>query len=315
NVQYVAISPDMLQAPHNPDDEIDLRELWNAIWSGKWVIIAVTALFAIASVFYALSLPNIYKSEALLAPADSEQQGGLAGLAGQFGGLASIAGVNLGDAKADKSTLALEILKSRDFLSRFIKKHDILPNLMGLKGWDIGKKKLIYNDEIYSVDTETWVRDAKLLKGAKPSLQEAKREFDRIFRVEKNAETGMINLSIQHYSPYVAKSWVEWLVEDINTDMKERDKQDAENSIMYLQSQIEKTSVLEHRTLLYQLIEEQAKTLMFAEVRKEYIFKTVDPAILADEKYKPNKILLIIIAIILGGILSCLYVVLFSSKN
>ena len=60
-VQYVAISPDMFQAQNN-DDEIDLRELWNVIWRGKWLIIAITTIFAVASVFYALSLPNIYKS-------------------------------------------------------------------------------------------------------------------------------------------------------------------------------------------------------------------------------------------------------------
>jgi hypothetical protein len=45
NVKYVAISPDMLQAPNNPDDEIDLREWWNATWLGKWIIIAVTVIF------------------------------------------------------------------------------------------------------------------------------------------------------------------------------------------------------------------------------------------------------------------------------
>ena len=78
------------------DDEIDLRELFTAIWQGKWIIIAITTLFAVASVFYAINQPNIYKSEALLAPAEQDQQGGLGALAGQFGGLASLAGVNLG---------------------------------------------------------------------------------------------------------------------------------------------------------------------------------------------------------------------------
>ena len=47
------------------DDEIDLRELFTAIWQGKWIIIAITSLFAVASVFYAINQPNIYKSEVL----------------------------------------------------------------------------------------------------------------------------------------------------------------------------------------------------------------------------------------------------------
>ncbi|WP_445425024.1 Wzz/FepE/Etk N-terminal domain-containing protein [Alishewanella sp. HL-SH06] len=54
------------------DDEIDLRELFSAIWQGKWIIAATTFVFAVLAVIYALSLPNIYKSEALLSPVSQE---------------------------------------------------------------------------------------------------------------------------------------------------------------------------------------------------------------------------------------------------
>ena len=91
------------------DDEIDLKELFSAIWQGKWVIIVTTFIAAVIAVFYALSLPNIYKSEVLLAPAEENQGGGMSALASQFGGLAAIAGVNLSGGGADKTTLALEV--------------------------------------------------------------------------------------------------------------------------------------------------------------------------------------------------------------
>ncbi|MDF4350689.1 Wzz/FepE/Etk N-terminal domain-containing protein, partial [Vibrio parahaemolyticus] len=52
------------------DDEIDLRELFKALWKGKWIIVVATFIFAIGSVLYSLSLPDIYKSDALLAPAE-----------------------------------------------------------------------------------------------------------------------------------------------------------------------------------------------------------------------------------------------------
>ena len=47
------------------DDEIDLRELFGVLWAGKVRIIAITAVFAIVSVIYALSVPNQYKATAL----------------------------------------------------------------------------------------------------------------------------------------------------------------------------------------------------------------------------------------------------------
>ena len=112
------------------DDEIDLRELWNALWQGKVTIIAITSVFAIASVIIALMLPNIYRSEALLAPAEESQGGGLSALAGQFGGLASIAGINLSDGATDPTVVAIETLKSRRFVKTFIDKHQLLVPLM-----------------------------------------------------------------------------------------------------------------------------------------------------------------------------------------
>jgi len=40
------------------DDEIDLRQLFAALWGGKWLIIAITFLFAAGGVAYALYKPD-----------------------------------------------------------------------------------------------------------------------------------------------------------------------------------------------------------------------------------------------------------------
>ena len=118
----------LIQNTQGQDDEIDLAELWRAIWAGKFTIIIISMIFAVASIFFALSKPNIYKASAILAPASNEGgAGGLGALAGQFGGLASMAGINLGGGGGvDKTALALEILKSRSFIEAFIAKHDLL---------------------------------------------------------------------------------------------------------------------------------------------------------------------------------------------
>ena len=159
------------------DDEIDLRELFAVIWQGKWLIIAITALFAVASVVYAISQPNIYKSEALLAPAEQEGGGGLSALAGQFGGLASLAGVNLGGGSSNKAQLAIEVLKSRQFTSDFIQKHNILPDLMAAESWNMQTNTVVYDSEIYDAQNDKWVREVDAPFKPKPSMQEAYKEF------------------------------------------------------------------------------------------------------------------------------------------
>jgi len=76
------------------------------------MIIAITAAAAVLSVIYALLQTNIYRAEAVFALAEIEQQA-----CGQFGGAASLLGVNLGG--DDTVTHAIAIMKSRELSVAF----------------------------------------------------------------------------------------------------------------------------------------------------------------------------------------------------
>jgi LPS O-antigen subunit length determinant protein (WzzB/FepE family) len=51
------------------DDEIDLLEIFNVLWDGKWKIIAITFIFAIVGVSFSTLKPNSYYVSAALNPA------------------------------------------------------------------------------------------------------------------------------------------------------------------------------------------------------------------------------------------------------
>jgi uncharacterized protein involved in exopolysaccharide biosynthesis len=317
NVQYVAISPDMLQVQNTSDDEIDLRELWNAIWSGKWIIIATSFVFAVVSILYALNQPNIYKATTLLAPA-GERSGasGLAKMAGQFGGLASLAGVNLGGGGTDKTGLALEVLKSRYFIEKFITKHNLEVSLMAVENWQRETNTLVIDPKIYDEKSTEWVRDVSYPKALVPSSWETYEEFSELLSISQDKETGMVTLSMEYYSPEVAIQWLDWLVDEINTEIREQDKTEAQNSINFLRSKLEQIQLADMQNVFYQLIEEQTKTIMLAEVSKEYVLKTIDPANAPDDKAKPKRALIVVLGTMLGGMLSVLIVLVryFSTK-
>ncbi|MFN3900077.1 MAG: Wzz/FepE/Etk N-terminal domain-containing protein [Alishewanella aestuarii] len=308
---------DQVQQPVSQvaDDEIDLRELFSALWQGKWIIIVTTFLFSVASVFYALSLPDIYKSEVTLAPVSEDS--GLK-IPGQLGGLAALAGVNLGGmGGGDKTGLALEILKSRDFIGRFIEQNDLYLPIMAANGWSRSEDKLLWDQKVYNEQTQQWVRKVKVPFQAKPSTLETIEEFKKLFSVSQDKTSGMVKLSIEHYSPLLAKSWADSLVQAINEEMRTRELVEAERSIAYLNQQIAQTNLADVRTMLFSLIEEQTKTLMLANVREEYVFKTVDPAVVAEKKSKPARALICILAAMLGFMLSALIVLVryFSKKS
>ncbi|HDY7720832.1 TPA: LPS O-antigen length regulator [Vibrio vulnificus] len=315
NPHYLPSPPN----PHSTEDEIDLRELLKALWSGKWLIISITFVFTVGSVFYALSLPNIYKSDALLAPAESSNGGSLSKMAGQLGGLAALAGVNFSGGESSQTDLAIQVMKSRQFIGNFINNHNLLVPLMAAKGWDAEKNQLIIDEEIYNERENKWLRKPKGLRGSKPTEQEAIEVFKKdIFSVTQDKETGLYTVSVDHYSPFVAQMWVNWLIDDINQVMRNRAIAEATQNLKYLGEQLEKTAVAEMQSTFYKLIEEQTKSLMLAEVQEEFVFKIIDPAVVSENKVKPNRVMVIILGLLLGtifGVAILLIKYAFFSKN
>ncbi|HIH0943456.1 TPA: Wzz/FepE/Etk N-terminal domain-containing protein [Vibrio cholerae] len=298
--------PNYLTYPPQPvamaDDEIDLRELFKALWQGKWIIIAVTFVFAVGSVLFALSQPNIYKADTLLAPAESSGSGGLAKMAGQLGGLATLAGVNLGSGESSQTELAAQVMKSRQFIQHFIEKYELLVPLMAGKEWDLSSNQLIINNELYDEQTQTWLREPQGLRGAKPTAQEAHEMFVKnILTVASDKTSGLYTVSVSHYSPYIAKQWATWLVAEINQVMRERTIAETTQNLNYLQEQLQKTSVADMQATFYKLIEEQTKSLMLAQVQDEFVFKVVDPAVVPELKDKPKRALICVLGTLLGG--------------
>ncbi|KKE83993.1 Wzz/FepE/Etk N-terminal domain-containing protein [Pseudoalteromonas luteoviolacea] len=292
------------------EDIIDLREIFYAIWRGKLIVISTTIVFAIASVIYALNQPNIYRSAALLSPVVDSPGGGINSLANQFGGLASIAGISLGNSGGvDKVSLAIQIMQSRQFVSSFVDKYKIKPELMAVEGWDLHSNTLIYAEEVYDPKSGKWLREVESPMMPEPSNQEAYKEFLKVFSVEKSKETGLVSVSVHHYSPHIAKKWVDALIFEINENMRNRELIEANKSINFLREQLQDTDVSQMKTVLYKLLEEQTKQVMFTNVRDEFAFKTIDPALVMEKKAKPNRALICILGTFVGAMLGVFFII------
>ncbi|MFT5547997.1 MAG: hypothetical protein ACI832_003177 [Rheinheimera aquimaris] len=299
------MSKDLTNDVGYANDEIGLNELFSEIWRVKFWLGGISFLVGVIVAAYSLTLPNIYRSEALVVPVEDGAGGKLGSLAGQFGGLASLAGISLGKGDSNKSVIALEKLKSREFFFKFAEKHQILVPLMAAKEWDPQSDKLVLDADTYNADTDTWVRNVSWPKQPKPSLQEAHKAFLDSLTVSQDKTTGMVKIMLEHVSPTIARDWTTALITDLNEEMRQRDIAEAQSSIAYLEQQVADTKITEIKTVLYQLIEEQTKTLMLANVKPEYILETVDAAIVPEKKYKPGRAVMVIgaaIVVFIGGV-------------
>lgn len=290
------------ETQYYPDDEIDLRELFATLWRGKWIIIAFTVGFAAAGVGYALYKPNIYQANVLLAPAQGEESS-MRGLSGQLGGLASLAGINLGSGGSNQVVIAKEVLQSRAFLTDFIHRHDLIIPLMATKAWDMDNEKWVIDREVFDPDTGEWLTDEEG-ESLKPTDWDMVKKFrEEHLSVSTNEETGMVTVNVKSQSPPAAQNWAELLVNDVNEYMRREDVQEAEARIAFLQDKLNETNIAGMQQVFYQLIESEMRTVMLANAQDEYVFEMVDPAVVPQEKSEPKRALIAVIATILGGML------------
>jgi uncharacterized protein involved in exopolysaccharide biosynthesis len=292
------------------DDEIDLRELFSVLWAAKKIIVAVTAVFALVTVIFAISQPNKYEASALLTPAQ-DSSAGLSGVLdnlGGLGGLASLAGVELGGDGGGEAAIAQEILLSWGFVEKFVEENNLAVEVFAADGWDRESNQLSIDNDLYDIDVKRWTRNPPSGKTVNPTSWEIYEKFLEMVSISTDKKTGLISLSVEYFSPYIAKQLVDELVVAINQYMKQRKLQMVNTNIEYLEAQIEKTSIARMKEVFYTVIEEQIKNKMLAEASPEYVFVTISPAMVPEEKSQPKRALICILGVLLGGMLSVAFV-------
>lgn len=276
---------------------VDVGALIGTVWKGKWLVAGFTSVFAFLALAYALSLPNIYRSEARLTQA--EQAGNsLSSLVQQYAGLASVAGISLGG-DSDQIRYAVEVLESRRFLALLMDKHDILVPLMAAENWNEETGRLVIDDDIYDEASKVWVRDVNPPYAPEPSLEEAYELWSEQLTV--NSVGSFVTISVEHVSPVIAQEWVKVVIEEINAFVKQEEVDEAQRSISYLTEELERTTIAESRSLLFDLIQRQTETIMLANVRDEYVFKTIDPPLIPLDKTGPNRLSVLILITLVGA--------------
>jgi hypothetical protein len=243
-------------------------------------------------------------------PSD-KSAGGISSLSGQLGGLAGLAGISLGGS-SDKSLEQIkDLVRSRSFLQGFIERHQLIEEVMAVKDWNRETNQLVYDQNIYNNESKTWVRTAPPGKKVVPSSWEAYPILLSKINIEAQVKKDIFHLSVDHYSPYVAKKWVELLLSDINTFYRQRSKRETQESIAYLRATLEKTEFAEVKTTIYDLIEDQIKSDMLSEVRQEFALETLSGAVLPEDKDHPKRALICILGTIISGVLSIIIALIF----
>ena len=129
-----------------------------------------------------------------------------------------------------------------------------------------------------------------------------------MIQIEEDANTNTIHISFNHENPVFAAQVANKSIDELNDFMREKSIKESEESQKYLNDTLALTNIVDVKNVIYNLIEEQIKAGMLANVRKEYIFKVVDYASVSSSPVRPNTTFIMFFFTLFGLILSSIYV-------
>jgi uncharacterized protein involved in exopolysaccharide biosynthesis len=258
------------QRPNDEAGDIDFARIWRIIRGSKYLILTITIVCTGIALAIALATTPIFRAETVITTA---RNGGLGGqVSSQLGGLAniaSLAGVNL-DAGSGADREAKAVLQSRSLVQEFIGRNDLI-------------KVLIPH------------------ASKPPTMWLAVKDFkEGVLTVREDRRAGLVTIDVDWEDPAVAAKWANGFVALANERLRARAIDEALRNIAFLNAQIPQTSVVEVQRAIYNLIESETKTLMLANVRMEFAFTVIDPAVPPERKYRPHRSLYVLFGLFLG---------------
>lgn len=264
------------------DHDLDLRQVAARLWRAHYWIVLSVALFTGVLAAIALLMQPVYRATVMLAPVNANDSALDDSPVGSLGGLAALAG-DIGVPGGTRTQEALAVMRSREFIERFIVDHRLLPELYA---------------SIYDARQQSWT----VADDRQPTLARAYKYFNEISTAAVDPKTGLVKVQIDWRNPRQAATWANELVVRLNAVMRQRAIERSSAYIGYLEKELTTTPEITARAALGRLLEAQIRERMLATVNQEYALRVIDRALIPDARdpLRPKKLLLVMLGALVG---------------
>jgi len=333
------------------DDEIDLIALAKTFWSGRRTILISVLICGVLGFFIAIISPKEFVATTIMVPSGSDAGSKLGGL----GGLAAMAGINIGSAAGSELSPAvypqivsslpfrLELMKTPlnfsklstpvtfyDYYSSVQKPNLLLKYTIGLPGTILSAIKGKQTESVLPGQEKGPLE----LTAKQQSVSEI---ISQLISLEANAKDGLITLSATMPEARAAAQLgqrAQELLQQYITDFKIKK---AKTNLDFIQQRFDETAqkfeVAQQRlasfsdrnknvslatakteeerlrsqyNLIYSVYSELAKQLEQAKIQVKQdtpVFTIIEPISVPTKKTKPNRPMILLIWLFLGGVL------------
>lgn len=262
------------------DHELDINKYINKLISNYKIFITTIFLFGLLAVSLTFFLPKKYMSQATLSNSSffdfvSSSQSNSGGSL-NLGSLSSIIpGATSGESDMLK---IIKISQSRDFVLNFVEKHNI-KEIIKFKNKNI-------DDLVYE-------------------------EFLKLLSLSIDEDTNLVSISFVDYSPSNSESILNKYISEINFYFAQKDINFANEIIPSLMEERSTAMSVDLKQILDGFIFKYVRMKTLAEVGDEYVFEIINKPYSPSRHFFPRKSVFAILGLLLGAILSFIYIVIF----
>ena len=190
----------------NQEDSIDIIALLQSIWTGKKLILKTVLVFMILGLFIAVFSQNEYTASIRIVPQSSSEKPG-----GSLGGIAALAGINLGSVGQQSSispTLYPQILTNISF------QKELLETLITIEGQD---NKITYKEYYTNVYNPSVLSSIKKYTIGLPGVLIGLLKSDKTSNEKSNNNDSLPQITEDD------KKLVELLLEQLSMEVNDKD--------------------------------------------------------------------------------------------
>jgi uncharacterized protein involved in exopolysaccharide biosynthesis len=282
-----------------------VKEFLFFLKQNKVRVLSLSIFFALSFYLLSFTQQNKYYSETLVTSQISSKTD--MGIGSSSGGLSSVIGFNIGQSQSNATDfqIALELIKSRQFVLNFAEKYNLVPILFANKNFDPIENIIVFDSSKYKEETD------ELLIDISKSLI-----YSTIINsLNISKKDAFYSIGFSSISPLLSKQILDNLIYEINESIRSRNLSETQNTYEYLISKSNEMLDLSTKNIVNKLIEEQLKNMALINSSSEYVIRVVDPSYLPEFKSSPNRLYFIMFGVIFGFIFGLLVSFIASRKN
>lgn len=241
--------------------------------SARWKHLALMLLSGVVlGIVTSMCLRPVYVGEVLLTTKDVSEAGGIGGLARQFSGIASVAGINLGGSSTERD-VAKATLTSFETLSEFIAREDVKAELLK-----------------YSA-----TRVAGIQAGSPSGSQwRAITALNQRVELVPEKRSGLLRLRVEWYDAATSARWANEIVALADLRLRRDALKTAEARLAYLQGRVNEAGAVAVQEAVAQVMVDTLRTITMAGADSEFAIRVVDKAVPSERPARPRKKLIIV---------------------